>query len=279
MATKKENKRKMIKLYLTVIASFVVLVAVWAALAVPDAALAKKPSGGGGKGGSDFILVRANFVEGSALANDSGGRVVGFTPFLDADGLWQYWDSKDFECGYGGELKSDLSGGGRWIFNTGGQTYLIDRWVVFHWTPLPGSSAPNLDEVIYDNSALPDGGPDFNPDPEVDNLNIRMSADMVFKDNSTRQSLSIPIQQGAGSGPIYYLYYLEPLYVEHNYNGDPNLALLTSFGSDGNPDVHNAELVETEDPATGEPHRGNTNPTIGTYSMPFKVILKRVYIP
>lgn len=287
MATKKENKRTMIKLYLTITAGFVVLAGICAILAISETALAKKL--GGGTGGSTIILARVDFGEGYALANDSGERVSGFTPYNDGthpDGLaWHYWDSRDTECGDGGGLNSSVSGGGSWTFNTAGFGAPIDRWVVFHWTPSPNdpdAPDPDLDQYIYEDSkdVLPGGhgGPEVDSTPYVDNLNIRINADVVFKNNNTRQPLEIKIQYGAGSGPVYFLNYLEPLYVLQNYQGNPDLAVLTSIGSDGNPDVHDAELIESVDLTTGESYTHNSKPVIGTYSMPIKVILRRVYV-
>jgi len=292
MATKKENQRKRVKLYLMAVTSCIVLVGIWAVLATPETALAKgKPDkpGGGGKKGYDVILVRADFVAGSAIDSDSGGRI---SPLPCGDGhptgdLWDYWDPRDPGCDYGGQLKSDLSGGGRWIFNTG-VVRPTERWVVFHWdliqagpdlarSAVADASDPDLDQLIYVDPVVGTGGPPSDSTPQVDNLNIRMSADMVFKDSATRQPLDIPIQQGGGSWPIYSLSYLEPLYVVRDLD-DPDVAYLTSFDPDGNADVHEAELVELVDPTTGESHRGNSKPVIGTYSMPFQVILRRVYI-
>lgn len=76
MATQKDNKRKKLKLYLTAIASSVVLVGVCAILAIPDTALAAK--GSGGKKGSDFIQVMVDFVAGNAVESDGGGRIDPF---------------------------------------------------------------------------------------------------------------------------------------------------------------------------------------------------------
>jgi hypothetical protein len=292
MATKKENKRKKVRLYLTVIAGFVVLAGVCAALAAPP-----EGKGGGGKKGSDVILVRADFVAGSAIDSDSGGRIPvppGFTPCDDGfhpdGGLWDYWDPRDPVCDHGGQLKSDLSGGDRWIFNTG-VVRPTERWAVFHWdliqagpdldlarSAVTDASDPDLDQLIYVDPVVGKEGPRADSTSQVDNLNIRMSADVVFKPNATRQPLSILIQQGGGSWPIYSLSYLEPLYVVPNYNGDSDLTLLTTVGSGGNPDVHEAKLVELVDPTTGDSHKGKSKPVVGTYRMPFKVIVRRVFV-
>lgn len=298
MATTTENKRKMIKSYLTAIASSIVLAAISAGLVIPNTALAAK--GTGGKKGADVILVRADFVDvvnGDVTAIYSDGLASCSDDHPIIDEFWDYWDPQDPICTGGGQLRCDLSGGGRWKLNTG-LVRPTERWVVFHWnliqagsdsdlasSAVSDASDPNLDLLIYgdlDSGIYPvvgGGGPPADFTPQIDNLNIRISADMVFKDTATRQPLEILIQQGGGSWPIYSLSYLDPLYVVPNYMGDQDLILLTTFGSGLEPDVDEAELLELVDPTTGESHKGNSKPVIGIYSMPFEVILRRVYVP
>lgn len=302
MATEKENKRKRVGPYLALMAGSVVLAGIYAALAIPRTALAAK--GSGGKKGAEFIQVMADFVAGNAVDSDGGGRISPF-PSCGAGhptgGLWDYWDSGypdscGGSAGDGGTLKCSLSGGGSWTLNTSAQGEPeVDRWVVFHWDLIkvrPGfadsavddASNPDLDQLIYQDNpdVLPGGfgGPDVDTTIGVDNLNIRFNADMVFKDTASRQPLTIRIQYGKSSGPMYDLNYLDPLYIERD-PGDPDVAYLTTFDPSGNADadVHEAELVELVDPTTGESHKGNSKPVVGIYSMPFQVILRRVYIP
>jgi hypothetical protein len=75
METKKENKGKKVKLYLTAIASFVVLVVVWAALATPETALAKKPQNPGGGTDPDWNYVVS--ISGSSWDGATPNQVWG----------------------------------------------------------------------------------------------------------------------------------------------------------------------------------------------------------
>ena len=56
------------------------------------------------------------------------------------------------------------------------------------------------------------------------------------------------------------------------------MSTLTTFDPDGNAHVHEAELIEEADPGAGEGYKVKSRLVVGTYSMPFTVILRGVYV-
>jgi hypothetical protein len=82
MATKRNNKKERVELYLMVLAGCILLAGVWAALVMPETALAKKPENpgkpGGGGGKFKTVLYDVHFSENLQLVFWSGnitGRI------------------------------------------------------------------------------------------------------------------------------------------------------------------------------------------------------------
>ncbi|MBL7184947.1 MAG: hypothetical protein ISS70_01365 [Phycisphaerae bacterium] len=76
MATKKENKRKKVKLYLTAVTSCIVLAGVLAVLVTPETSLAKgKPGGGGGGEVGQIIPVCITFDDAAGFGVKNDGDV------------------------------------------------------------------------------------------------------------------------------------------------------------------------------------------------------------
>jgi len=67
-----KNRNKKVGLCVMVVTTFFILVALWAILATPGTALAKKPSGGGGDGGNDPTCFELDFDGGGVWSDRLG---------------------------------------------------------------------------------------------------------------------------------------------------------------------------------------------------------------
>ncbi len=208
-------------------------------------------------------------------------------PFM---GLWDYWDptdpvsdplSTDF-CGDGGQIISDGSPGGRIRLITAPRGSPVEdarnRWLVFDFAEgiaIAGepSPCPDLDQALYGplNSPLL---PNINPDACIDNLEAWFFLDRVFKNKATRQPLAIRIVGPAvllgtatneTEADNLKLDFVNPLFIIRPVNGNPDVAILTTTGPNGE-DVSEAELLDS----------GNL--VIGRYKMPFTIVLRRIVV-
>ena len=131
MSKKNENKRA--RIYLVVAATFIVLAGLWAVLATPETALAKKPGNGGPDGKTQDIPVRVviDDLSGQGVLSDGGGA---------------YIDSK----------KNHIStfvgrNAGQFILNTNTNNAEGGRTMTFNF-PLDGSD-PGFPDIDGDNNS------------------------------------------------------------------------------------------------------------------------------
>lgn len=250
-----------------------VVAAVWAMLAVPSSALAKKPGGSGGN--TNIRLARIYFLDSPRIKCDG-------MECPDQDGvIWHYWDSRDPDFASDPECvgcRIDVSGGGRVDFFTATQR---PRWLTLDLTPTADDPAP-FNEPPFDATGLGTGpdidsvydetidGLPYNDDPFVDNVKGTIILPNMFKKSASRQAFDLTIRRfnpDAGGWPPagWSLHSIDDLYIEET--SDPDVRRLTTFNRQtGKHDACWFELWQN-----GE--------TVGIYSMPLTWEMRIVPAP
>jgi hypothetical protein len=258
---------------------------------------------GGGGGGSTSNapdpanLVRASFVN----IGGSGGGISAdgqYTCTIERNGTsvtYDYWDWQERLLSPADSMtegepfcdspenRSNVSGGGRWFLITSAGEVTQDqvvRWLVFDFSDgIDGSECPNLDGGNADLGIDPIYSADgeyphhsINPDPCVDNLSVRLSADRILKSNANSQQLNMEIYHRP-DGSIWWIPWGRITFINSLYLRDPV--------SEGPFSGRNCRVMSTR-PAWDRPHDKQEaevsmyiSPSeellIGNYNLPLEV--------
>ena len=196
----------------------------------------------------------------------------GATPFeCDSGGpvAFDYADDEDTDCNtdvVDDQVNSDVSGGGRWHFNTysNGSS---NRYITIDFSmPEDSADCAILDDYLTNDLGLNCGC--VNPC----SVQAWISADRLFKKSATRQSLGRFDIVGTGPGPDLRIDYVNPLYICEDGNKGKDWRLLQSESCDSTVDVSLAEV--SIPPVGSEP-----GIVIGRWTLPFFVRAQRVAVP
>jgi hypothetical protein len=219
-----------------------------------------------------YELVRAEFPAKPTIAQ-AGVFDDGELPFNCASGglvEFDYADDEDTGCNTDAasdQVNSDLSGGGRWHFNTHSQGNSQRTITVDFSMPQDAANCDLLNSYLTNELGLNCGC------ASACSFQVWIHADRLYKKSATRQSLGrFDVVGAAGPGPDLRIDYVNPLYICEDGDKGNDWRLLQSESCDSTVDV---SLAEVSIPPVGS----ESEIVIGRWSLPFFVRAQRVAPP
>lgn len=220
-----------------------------------------------------YELVRAE-LPAKPATSQQGVFDDGAPPFDCASGdsvEFDYADDEDTDCDTDvvhDQVNSDVSGGGRWHFNTYSNGSSKRYITVDFSMPQNSADCAILNGYLTNNLDLNCGCGD------PCSVQVWIQADRLFKKSATRQSLGRFDVVGTGPGPDLRIDYVNPLYIceDSDHPKDKDWRLLQSESCDATEDV---SLAEVSIPPVGS----ESGIVIGRWSLPFFARAQRVAVP